>query len=196
MSGSAAVDRAAPADVVNLAVDHGSVPMQIAALLTFDPADRPPAAALEAALGARLARVPRLRRRLEATPFGCGRPVWVDDPGFALGRHLDVRTLPTAEEDPGATAAVELLLQRLPRDRPLWRARILTDTGRAAGVVVVMHHALADGIGGLAVLATLVDGAQGEDPAAGTPPRVPAPTVRELAADAWSEFETVEIGGV
>ena len=79
------LDRASPGDVVNLAVDRGTVPMNIAALLTFDPAGRPLAADVADVVGARVGRVPRLTRRLVGTPLGCGRPVWVDDGSFSLG---------------------------------------------------------------------------------------------------------------
>jgi hypothetical protein len=51
-----------------------------------------------------------------------------------------------------------------------------------------MNHVLADGIGGLAVLARLVDEGPGLPP--GTPQAdgfpVPAPSARTLAADAWA----------
>ena len=33
--------------------------------------------------------LPRLRQRLVRTPFGCGGPVWVDDPDFAVGHHIE-----------------------------------------------------------------------------------------------------------
>jgi diacylglycerol O-acyltransferase len=66
----------------------------------------------------------------------------------------------------------------MPRSRPLWPATIVTglaDDG--TGLVIVVNHVLADGIGGLAVLATLVDEAPG--PPTGNPGRarfpVPAP---------------------
>jgi WS/DGAT/MGAT family acyltransferase len=50
-------------------------------------------------------------------------------------------------------------------------------------LVVRFHHVLADGIGGLAVLAALVDGA----PAPPTsPPVTPRPSARALFLDAWS----------
>jgi WS/DGAT/MGAT family acyltransferase len=54
--------------------------------------------------------------------------------------------------------------------------------GNSAALVVVFHHVLADGIGGLAVLAQLVDGAR----VAGIAefPR-PAPTRRRLCVDVW-----------
>jgi hypothetical protein len=77
----------------------------------------------------------------------------------------------------------------LPRSRPLWSAAFVTGlAGGSTGLVIVMNHVLADGIGGLAVLARLVDGIPGLPP--GHPERtrfpVPAPSARTLAADAWA----------
>ena len=65
--------------------------------------------------------------------------------------------------------------------RPLWSATLVTGLaeGRSA-LVVVFHHVLADGIGGLAVLARLVDGTPGApDPDF---PRRP-PRARDLLGD-------------
>lgn len=86
--------RASPGDVVNLAVDRGSVPMNIAALLTFAADSRPLVADLGATIGDRADRVPRLTQRLVRTPPGCGRPVWVDDVRFRLDGHLEAAPLP------------------------------------------------------------------------------------------------------
>jgi WS/DGAT/MGAT family acyltransferase len=48
----------------------------------------------------------------------------------------------------------------MPRARPLWRAAFVTGlTDGQVALVVVLHHVLADGIGGLAVLSGLTDGA-------------------------------------
>lgn len=112
-------------------------------------------------------------------------------PGADPERHLDVTPLPTpadgdGPDDPALRSAVDLLLHRLPPDRPLWRARVLrSGAGLATHLVIVMHHALADGMGGLAVLAALVDGsAPGPAVAAGARPM---PAARELARDAWAE---------
>ncbi|HEV8279821.1 MAG TPA: wax ester/triacylglycerol synthase domain-containing protein [Streptosporangiaceae bacterium] len=70
----------------------------------------------------------------------------------------------------------------------MWSATFVTGlAGGSTGLVIVMNHVLADGIGGLAVLAQLVDEAPGLPPAnpqAGFP--VPAPRTRTLAADTWA----------
>lgn len=143
-----------------LASDRGSVPMNIGAVLEFDEQTVPALAAFRDLLGARVAGVARMRQKLWRVPPGCGRPVWVDDPSFRLDNHLSEQAWPA----PGARrqlldVASDLVCRRLDPDRPLWRARLVTDQDRRRGaLVLVMHHVLADGLGGLAALAALADG--------------------------------------
>jgi WS/DGAT/MGAT family acyltransferase len=201
------IDRASANDVMALAVDHGSVPMHLAAVLVLDPASAVPVAAVERLLRDRVGRVPRLRRRLRRTPLGCGRAVWVDDPRFDVARHLEVLPLPgsTAGAAPtGETgvsravldAAAGAVLRRLPADRPPWRAVAVVDGERVRAAVVVLHHVLSDGIGGLAVLGALADPVPGAPAhgdgapagahrAGGVFPE-PAPRAPALARDAWA----------
>jgi len=67
-----------------------------------------------------------------------------------------------------------LILSPLPRAAPLWRAVLVTGVADAGlALVLVLHYALADGVGGLAVLASLIDAPA--NPAEFCFPR-PAPT--------------------
>ncbi|GAB2817344.1 wax ester/triacylglycerol synthase domain-containing protein [Lentzea nigeriaca] len=170
------IDRTSPDDMVSLASD-----MQVGAVVVLerDPGD------VESLLADRVRAVPRLRRRLVRTPFGCGRPVWVDDAGFDITKHLGRMVCPA----PGNEVALldiasALVIRPLPRSSPLWSATLVTGLAEnKAALVLVFHHVLSDGIGGLAVLANLVDGA----PHAETAPfPAPAPSRRELAKDAWT----------
>lgn len=178
---TARIDRVSDADLAFLAMDRGPVPEQLAVVLVLD-------RRLEAAECARLLRdragaVPRLRQRLVRTPPGCGGPIWVDDEAFDPGRHLATVRCAAPGDGRALTAAVlPAVLRRLPRDRPLWRA-VLVDglaDGRSA-VVFVAHHVLSDGLGGLAVLDRLLDGAG--RPA--VPPASRRPPAWRLAAEAW-----------
>ena len=173
-------------DLTVLATDRGSVPMNIGAVIEFEAGGGPSLPALRDLLSERVPTIPRLRQRLRRVPFGCGRPVWVDDPDFVLDRHLVERKWPTPGGDRQLLdVAAELMCQRLDTDRPLWRACLVTDSvGGQAALIVVLHHVLADGLGGLAILAALAD------------PGLPAPTRtfpqrpplrRDLAADAARE---------
>lgn len=169
------IDRASPADMVSLASG-----MQVGAVVVLerDPGD------VESLLADRVRTVPRLRRRLVRTPFGCGRPVWLDDTAFDITRHVDRRPCAApGDEQALLDIASSLVTRPLPLHSPLWSATLVTglaDDG--AALVFVFHHVLSDGIGGLAVLANLVDGAP-DSGAAAFP--VAAPSRRALALNAW-----------
>ncbi|WP_374968728.1 wax ester/triacylglycerol synthase domain-containing protein [Terrabacter sp. BE26] len=191
------VDRITPNDLTTLVTDRGPAPMNIGAVLVVEDGASLDPSAVQVALERRSEAVPRLRRRLRSAPAGCGRPYWADDEQFDITRHLSVvRVADDAALWPEAAAQV---CRRLPRDRPLWRACWCTglDRGRAA-LVIVAHHVLADGLGGVAVLGALTDGlpperarelgtavAPGSHDEAAVSCHSQLPSRRELAADAW-----------
>lgn len=167
-----AIERLSSGDLTTLATDRGQVPMNIGAVLTIGPG----AGEVVETLRRRVAGIRRFRQRLLRPGFGAGRPLWVDDPAFDVAAH--VRRL---ETDDVMEAAARLVCTPLPKDRPLWTLRWVEGLpdGRIA-VVLVVHHVLADGMGGLAVLAALADGM----PEAALASFAPWPTRRELRADA------------
>jgi WS/DGAT/MGAT family acyltransferase len=194
---TAPIERIGLMDLTVLATDRGSVPMNIGAVLEFDRLDGPSLAEVRALLARRLPAIPRLRQRLYRAPLGCGRPVWVDDVGFDLDRHLTAREWPSPFDHRWLLdVAVELVCDRLDRSRPLWRACLVADrAGERAALVLVFHHVLADGLGGLAVLATLAD--PGPPDRGRDFPR-PAPRWFDLAFDAarhrWSAVRSLPAG--
>jgi diacylglycerol O-acyltransferase len=177
------ITRVTADDLMSLVSERVSTPLQVGAVLLLDTRGGfDPSQALDH-LARRITAVPRLRQRLLDTPFGCGRPVWADDPSFTIANHLASLRCPA----PGGESAVlgmaaELISVPLPRDRPLWAATLVTDTAPGeAALILIFHHVLADGIGGLAVLASLLDGApEASDP--GFPRAAPSRT--RLAVDA------------
>lgn len=178
-----AIERISATDAMQL-VPLGPVPGHVGAVLLLGAGADPVEVA--DAVAARLGTVPRLRQRLVDVPFGCGRPIWVDDPSFDAAAHVErVHLGGSGDEDALLVAAVAAVTRPLSRSRPLWRAVIVSGLadGRTA-VVVVMHHVLADGIGGLAILAELADG-PAADPAAAAPAAAHAlPRRRDLVLDA------------
>lgn len=104
-------------------------------------------------------------------PVNEGRPFWADDPAFDLRHH--VRQLPCpppGDQRALLDVAAAVTRELLPRSRPLWSATFATGLAdRGTGLVIVMNHVLADGVGGLAVLAKLVDEIAGLPP--GNPER-------------------------
>ena len=167
--------------------------MQVGAVVVLDGPVDP--TELVATLATRAATVPRLRQRLRSTPFGAGRPIWVDDPGFDTRHHVRIRRIAEpCDEAALLELAADVVWTRLPADRPQWRA-VVVDGLRddRAAVVISFHHVLADGIGGLAVLAHLVDdGARTTetttaDTRGSIPPPRTAPGTTALVLDAWRE---------
>ena len=120
----APVERATPNDVLQLTYDQGGVPAQVGAVLLMA-APAPDLASARSTIGARITGIPRLRQRLQRVPFGCGRPIWIDDESFDIANHVRLKACPS----PGDTRALYdlaagLITSPLQRARPLWRATI------------------------------------------------------------------------
>jgi len=178
------IERASPTDRAFLAMDSREVPEQLGVILRLDRVGDFGLAGARRLIAQRIPAVPRLRQRLIRAPFGCGGPVWVDDPCFDIRNHVRaVACRKPGDERALLATAVAVVATPLPRAAPLWSAVLVT--GLADGtvaLVLVLHHALADGVGGLAVLVSLVDGGAGASIICF--PR-PAPTARTLAREAW-----------
>ena len=153
-------------DLTMLATDKGQVPMNIAAVLEF--AGVADAGAFVQTLAGRLMQIPRMRQRLLRPGFGSGPPLWVDADNIEVADHVHATRLPPTV----------LVCRRLDPDRPLWALYWSAD-GPAVTVVIVIHHVLADGMGGLAALGALVDGVSIPQV-----PRTPPPDPRRLRVDA------------
>ena len=180
------VERLSAADLLQLRTDVGPVPMNIAALLRLGPGAS--ASTVADTLRSRAPAVARLRHVLVMTPPGLGRPYWREDPTFEIDDHVSSQSCPVADDvDHLLELAANLVTSPLPRDRPLWRAVVVTgpEGGEAVAVVIVLHHVLADGMGGLALLADLVDGAATLKPAEGA--HSAGPFVRQLVIDRIGE---------
>jgi hypothetical protein len=131
--------------------------MNIAAILrlrdTVDPEN------LRRTIAERVCAVPRLRQLVRPTVPRSRHLVWAPDPQFAIENHLSVAACPPPGDDQALLrlAAAEAGAA-LPRDRPLWRAVQVTGMPyRGDAVIIVLHHAVADGVGGLTVLTQLAD---------------------------------------
>jgi WS/DGAT/MGAT family acyltransferase len=182
--------RLSPGDLLNLAVEAGDTPMNVAALLVLeggglrDAAGRLRLSAIRADLARRLAGVPRLRQvPYRPGPLG-GRPLWIDAAAFDIADHVnEVVLAPPADEPALLRLCAALVTRRLDRDRPLWRLWFVTGLpGDRVAVVIVLHHVVADGLAALELIATFLGPVPDQAPPA--PASMVAPRWRELAADA------------
>jgi diacylglycerol O-acyltransferase / wax synthase len=148
---------------------------------------------------------PGFRHKVVMPPLRLATPRWVVDPDFDLSWHVrrfeaaPPRTLATVLEFARKTG-----MAGLDRDRPLWEYTFIEglEGGRTA-VVMKLHHALTDGVGGIELASFLFD--TEADP--GDPGPMPeAPTgehlgtvdlVRDALAYDWSrlfDFSTRHLG--
>ncbi len=116
--------------------------------------------------------VPRLRQRVRSNPLSIAPPRWEIDPHFDLGFHLWWVQAPGKGTDRDMLAVAEpIAMGGFDRARPLWRAVVvdgMTD-GRSA-IVMKLHHAITDGVGGIRLQLELLD-LEPDAPERSMPPR-------------------------
>jgi diacylglycerol O-acyltransferase / wax synthase len=154
--------------------------------LLHDPDGRLRLDAVRGELAGRLQLVPRLRQRVLCPRVGQGLPLWVDDPAFDLANHVHVMQVPA----PGGQRELlglcdQLCLRLLDRARPLWELWLVTGlVDGQVGLVLKLHHTLADGLAAVQIAGLLLDGAA-DAPNPALPPWQPrpAPSGWALGAD-------------
>jgi diacylglycerol O-acyltransferase len=193
-TGAGRLDRLSPQDVSNLRVEARGLPMHVAALaiLEGEPLRGPDGPVrlddLRARIEPRLHLAPRLRQVLFQPPVGLGPPVWVDDAGFDIGRHVRSRAIaPPGDEAALLAACAELHERPLDRSRPLWELWLLTGLASGnVGMLLRLHHVLADGSAAAALFAPMFDPApHALSPAAPSWTPAPAPSSWALLSDSF-----------
>jgi WS/DGAT/MGAT family acyltransferase len=186
-----AVERLTGADEIMLWADR-AWPQDIGALGILDGRElldgggRFKVEAVLEAVASRLHLVPRLRQLVLVPPAGLGAPLWADDPDFDLRKHVGVVEVPPPGGETELLGAVERLRRRrLDASRPMWEMWFLTGLphGRV-GMFARTHHAIADGLAGVATLGAFLDVSPDIVPVPPEPwaPRT-APGERELLED-------------
>lgn len=181
-----------PIQRLSSTVADPSAPAFIAAVLIveagplLDAGGRLRQAEIRGRMERRLSRLPQLKRHAHFPGPWQGRPVWVDDAEFAIERHVRGGTVdPPGDEGELLAAAERILCEPLDRAHPPWEIWFLTGLadGRLA-VLLKLHHAIADGLGAVAIASVLCD----LTPDALDPPPLPwmpasPPSRRALLAD-------------
>jgi WS/DGAT/MGAT family acyltransferase len=162
-----------PTDRSSLAAERGAINMGVGGLVVFDAEPPLTREMIKQRLAERLHLVPRLRQRLEEPPLGLANPVWTDDTGFDLDWHVRQVSLPA----PGGDVELGVLVgrefsHRLDRSRPLWEATLIEGMeGGRQGLLMKVHHAVADGMAAIGMVALVLDPSE-------EPLEVPAPEQR------------------
>ncbi len=129
--------------------------------------------------------IPRYLQRVVAPAFNVGLPAWEFDPNFDIRRHIREIKLKQGTDVEVKRIFGELISVRMDRNHPLWDLTLLHGLkGKRTAVIVRVHHCLADGISGIALMSTLMD-------ASPNPPKItarkrhtdlPAPPKQDAAA--------------
>jgi len=106
----------------------------------------------------RLDGIPKLRRKLAFPPLAVSRPLWVEDEGFDLRRHVGVLREPRHHGPDGWLRYIgETSATPLDKSRPPWRLELAPGGGDGTFAVIFRHnHVLADGHSALAILRSLL----------------------------------------
>ncbi|WP_350356017.1 wax ester/triacylglycerol synthase domain-containing protein [Mycobacterium ulcerans] len=155
------MERLSGLDAFFLYLETPAQPMNVCCVLELDTSTMPGGyryKRFHAALARHLQAVPEFRMKLADTQLNLDHPVWVDDEGFQLRRHVHRVGLPA----PGGRRELAEMCGHiaglaLNRDRPLWEMWVIEGGARNDSVTVMLkvHHAVVDGVAGANLLAHL-----------------------------------------
>jgi len=164
-----------PEDLTFWYADQPRQRTTMAMLMVLDRAPEPER--LRAAAARAVDAVPRLRQRVVEAPLGIALPRWEEDPTFDLDFHVRRYSLAA---DTGQRSDLDGLFHTIgpiyerpfDRTRPLWEL-IEIDHPHGSAIFFRLHHAVADGVGGNAILAALTDAGRHGSPAPPAPHKTP-----------------------
>ena len=175
-----AAERLTTEDERILKLERGTIAGHTCTVIVVDspPDGEPPTLEeLRAHVADRLGRVPRCSQRLAPTPLGLAPPLWVDDIGFDVTRHVRQLAVHHEIDEPALRGAVARLMEgRLDRRHPLWSLHMVRLTRGRTAMLWREHHCMADGMSGLRVLASLLWDTDTEPGAAEPAPHLPTPS--------------------
>src|SRR3954471_17111860 len=180
------MDRLGPVDATFYHLESPTTPMHVGSVSVMEgPAPRDEE--LTGLLAAKLALVRRYRQRVRTVPLGLGRPVWVDDQDFRIGRHVrHVTVSAPGGDDLLRDLVARVVEQPLDMARPLWEVWLVDglEDGRWA-IIAKVHHCMVDGVAGTDLMQLVFDltpDAQHDEPRDWTPQR--GPSTAEVVAGA------------
>lgn len=157
LSGVPAGLRLSAVDAAFLYIERKEIPLHMALVSVFD--GPIPFEEFVASMTSKMHLIPRYQQIVELTPYNLGYPNWKEDPQFDIRRHIFHVTL----EPPGGDAELEALAGRIltelmDRSKPLWDIYIIDGLKDGRGAMIArVHHSLADGVTGMAILNMLFD---------------------------------------
>jgi len=154
------VHRMSGADAGFLYAETPTAHMHTLKVAVVDPGTHPGGYSFEAVRGllaGSLDLLPAFRRRVVPVPLQLDHPVWIEDPEFDIDAHIHrvCAAAPGGQDELNAVVG-EIGSRPLPRNRPLWDLTVVEGLAQGRiGIVVKVHHAVADGGAAMAMLQTV-----------------------------------------
>ena len=160
------MERLSGLDASFLYVESPNVPLHVCSVVELDTSTIPGGYCFErlrSNLESRIRALPELRAKLADSQLNVDHPVWIEDKGFDVARHLHRIALPSPG---GRTELVEICghIASMPLDRskPLWEMWVIdgvADTDAREGgplaLMIKVHHAAVDGVSAANLLSQL-----------------------------------------
>ena len=187
-------DRLSWGDTLFLHLEREGMPLNVACVCVFE--SEIPLDDCIRFIESKLPLIPRYLKRLVAPPFNIGLPSWEYDPAFNILRHVREVTLQHGTDAELRTLAGKILSTVMDRQHPLWDMTFVHGLkGNRSGLILRLHHCLADGIAGIGILNVLMDAS----PVAprlprrklrhqAPPPRGVVTSIANTIIDSYSEF--------
>ena len=156
---SGGLDRLSGEDAEILGLETDAIMGHKASVLVLDAAEDGASLDIEKLRGrieSRLDSEPRARQCVMETPRGAGRPIWVDSADFNLAEHVVRVVGDGGDEATLRELTAELMAERLDHSKPMWTIHKLDLSRGQTGLILRIHHCIADGIGTLRFLDGLV----------------------------------------
>ncbi len=152
-------ERLSGLDVAFLKLDDPAAPMNIGALMIFEPTRPVGVEQLVRLLGERMGSFPQFRQRLRSLAVPPAAAEWVEDAQFQVEAHIRVCCLPPpGTRDQLTEYAANAMASQLNPARPLWEVHVITglSDGHFA-LLLKTHHAVTDGQGGVRLFSAVYD---------------------------------------
>jgi diacylglycerol O-acyltransferase / wax synthase len=149
-------DRLSWGDTVFLHLEREGMPLNVASVSVLE--GKIPFEDCLQFIESKLPQIPHFLKRVVAPPLNVGLPSWEYDADFDLRRHVRGVTLKHGTDSELKALAGKLFSTVMDRQHPLWDITFVQGLkGNRTGLILRMHHCLADGIAGVGIMSKLLD---------------------------------------
>jgi diacylglycerol O-acyltransferase / wax synthase len=181
-------------DTVFLHLEREGMPLNVASVSVLE--GKIPLEDCLQFIESKLPQIPRFLKRVVAPPLNLGLPTWEYDADFDLRRHVRGVTLKHGTDSELKALAGKLFSTIMDRQHPLWDITFVEGLkGNRTGLILRMHHCLADGIAGVGIMSKLLDASPEAPPLPKKkirfrvpPPRDALTSLASGMVDSYSDF--------